>query len=265
MSAKRPCILVFAGVDPSGGAGIAADIEAIGAVGGHPLPVVTVLTVQDNDRVHAIHPVLAPVVTHQAQVLVEKVRIDAVKIGIVGSRENAEAIAGIVRMLQADQPELPVVLDPVLASGRGDSLSPDNAVDALAPLLPLATLVTPNLMEAARLSGGDTDIESQAAHLLALGSRNVLIKGGHGPAGEDVINTWFSTAGSCSWRWPRLPGEFHGSGCTLASAIVTRLALGEALAEALLEGQAYTQRALGAAYPIAPGQQIPERRIVFAS
>ncbi|MDT8409393.1 MAG: hydroxymethylpyrimidine/phosphomethylpyrimidine kinase [Wenzhouxiangellaceae bacterium] len=265
MSATRPCILIFAGVDPSGGAGVSADIEAVGAVGGHPLPVVTVLTVQDNDRVHAIHPVLAPVVTHQAQALIEKIRIDAVKIGIVGSRANAEAIAAIIGMLQDSRPDIPVVLDPVLASGRGDALSPDDAADAVAPLLPLASLVTPNLMEASRLCGGETDLEQQAARLLGLGSRNVLIKGGHGPAGEDIVNTWFSAAGSCSWRWPCLTGEFHGSGCTLASAIATRLALGEMLEDALFEGQVYTHRALRAAYPIAPGQKIPQRRIVFAS
>lgn len=265
MSAKRPCILIFAGVDPSGGAGVTADIEAVGAIGGHPLTVITALTVQDNNRVHCIRPVEPDLIAQQASALLDGVRIDAVKVGIVGSRGGAEAIAAAIERIHRVQPDVPVVVDPVLGSGGGNALSSGDPVDALLPLLAKATLLTPNLPEAARLCGGETDIGKQAAQLLAAGCRHVLIKGGHGPLDQEIVNIWFSAESSHSWRWPRLSGEFHGSGCTLASAIATRLACGEQMAEALLAGQAYTQRALGAAYSIAAGQQIPERRIVFAS
>lgn len=262
---KRPCVLVFAGVDPSGGAGVSADIEAIGAMGGHPLLVVTALTVQDNDRVHKVYPVAASVIREQAQALIDKIPIAAVKIGIVADRTNAEIIAAIVGDLLSTQPQLPVVLDPVLGSGHGDALSTDDPVTAIAPLFSVANLVTPNLIEAARLCNGETDPDMQGELLLALGCPNVLIKGGHGPGGEQVVNRWYSAGGSWSWQWDRLPGEFHGSGCTLASAIAARLAIGEALPDALVSAQAYTHRTLESAYAVADGQSIPERRIPFAS
>ncbi len=264
---KRPCVLVFAGVDPSGGAGIAADIEAIGACGAHPLAVITALTVQDNDRVRSVHPVAASLIGAQAQALIDKIVIAAVKIGIVADRANADAIAAIVRNLRSAQPELPVVFDPVLGSGHGDALSADDPLDAIAPLFAVATLATPNLVEAARLCNGETDGDAQARMLLARGCPDILIKGGHAMDDGQIVNRWhgISRSDAVIWRWNRLPGDFHGSGCTLASAIAARLAAGDALPDALLDAQAYTQRTLEAAYAIADGQRIPERRIAFAS
>jgi hydroxymethylpyrimidine/phosphomethylpyrimidine kinase len=257
-----PTVLVFAGADPSGGAGIAADVLAIAAAGAHALPVITALTVQDNDRVHDVMPVAAEIVARQARALIDKMTIAAVKIGIPGSRANAEAIAALVAALRATRPDLPVVLDPVLASGHGDALSRGDAVAALAALLPLATLLVPNLPEARALAGAGTvdgdAVANQAARLLALGCRHVLVTGGHAD-GEMVSNRWFGPDGAREWRWPRLPGAFHGSGCTLASAIAARLALGEAMAAALEGGQAYTHRALATAYAVAPGQLMPRR------
>lgn len=251
----RPCVLVFSGLDPSGGAGIQADIEAVAAQGAHALTVVTALTVQDNERVHGVAPVDSLLLTRQACVLVASVAIRAVKIGIPGSVENAEAIAGIVNRLREGQPDLPVVLDPVLASGRGDALARGNALAALAPLLAPATLLVPNLMEAAAL-GIDADGTA------ALPCPHVLVTGGHGK-GDEVVNRWLrqrgGPAGGRAWRWPRLPGEFHGSGCTLASAIAARLALGETMEQALENGQRYCNQALADAYRIAPGQAIPRR------
>jgi hydroxymethylpyrimidine/phosphomethylpyrimidine kinase len=251
------CVLVFAGLDPSGGAGLQADIQAIGAAGVHPLPIVTALTVQDNQHVHAVHPVEPAVLRAQARVLVEQgTRIDAVKIGIVGSAANAEAVADVIVSLRAMQADLPVVLDPVLASGHGDLLTRGDAVQALAPLRSLATLVTPNLPEARALSGAD-HVDAQAAILLR-DAPHVLIKGGHGE-GEDIANLWFCAAGRRTWQWPRLEGEFHGSGCTLAAAIAARLAQRMPMDVALDAAQRYTQRCLAGAFCIAPGQQIPER------
>ncbi|TCS33508.1 hydroxymethylpyrimidine/phosphomethylpyrimidine kinase [Paucimonas lemoignei] len=255
---KRASVLVFSGSDPSGGAGMQADVQAIAALGAHPLSVLTSLTVQDNDRVYAVHPVPAALLTQQAQVLIDKIDIAAVKIGIVGNRANAEAIAEIIQQLRQSRPDLPVVLDPVLASGHGDALALDDAVSTLAPLMALATLVTPNLPEATVLSGGDRRIDSQAEVLLAQGCNHVLIKGGH--AHDDkVVNRWFSGAEFRSWTWPRLPGSFHGSGCTLAAATAALLASGKPMAEAIEDAQMYCHQALEHAYAIADGQLIPSR------
>ena len=253
----RPSVLVFAGSDPSGGAGLQADIQAVAALGAHALTAITAMTVQDNDRVFNIHPMPAALVRQQAQALIDKIDIAAVKIGIVGNRANAEAIADVLRVLKQRKPDLPVVLDPVLASGRGDPLSQDNPVNAIAPLLPLATLVTPNLPEAAALCGGEQRLEMQAAMLLEHCS-NVLIKGGHG-SGADVANRWFSGEQKCTWTWPRLEGGFHGTGCTLASAIAALLACGKPMVNALEDAQAYCHQTLLSAYAIADGQRIPNR------
>jgi hydroxymethylpyrimidine/phosphomethylpyrimidine kinase len=252
-------VLVFAGADPSGGAGVYADVQAIAAAGAHALPVITVLTVQDNNRVHAIHPVPAEQVRAQAAALIAAIPIAAVKIGIVGSRANAECIAALLVQLKAAQPGLSVVLDPVLASGHGDALTREDAVVVIAPLLPHATLITPNLPEAMALCGGATDPAEQAAFLIARGAQHVLIKGGHG-AGDTVVNRWFGAEGaSQAWASPRLQGEFHGSGCTLASAIAGRLAQGAAMRDAIEAGQSYCHAALAHAFAIAPGQAIPDR------
>jgi hydroxymethylpyrimidine/phosphomethylpyrimidine kinase len=255
---KRVNVLVFAGADPSGGAGIQADIQAIAALGAHALSVITVLTAQDNDRVYFAEPVSAEFVRRQAQALIDKMVISAVKIGIIGSRENAEAIAEIIGVLRLQQPDMPVVLDPVLASGHGDALAGEDALQIMAPLLPLATLITPNLPEVAALCTGDRRAESQAETLMQRGCRNVLIKGGHATDSK-VVNRWFGVDGSRSWNWPRLPGGFHGSGCTLASAIAALLAQGKAMEQALEAGQAFCHDALAQAYSIAPGQSIPNR------
>ncbi len=259
----RPCVLVFAGSDPSGGAGIQADIPTIALLGAHPLTVVTALTVQDNNRVLAVHPVEPELVRAQAQALIEKIPIAAVKIGIVGSQGNAEVIADIVRHLRQKQPDLPVVFDPVLASGQGDALGRGNALQALTPLVELATLITPNLPEAAALCPDAATQAEQAYALQQRGSIHVLIKGGHGPETEAVQNQWFGPEVSHSWRWPRLPGPFHGTGCTLASAIAALLAQHQSMPDAIAGAQEFCQAALSSAYPIADGQQIPNRPAAF--
>jgi hydroxymethylpyrimidine/phosphomethylpyrimidine kinase len=255
----RPSVLVFAGSDPSGGAGLQADIQAIAALGAHPLSAITALTVQDNDHVFNVHPVPAGLVQQQAHTLIDKMDIAVVKIGIVGNRANAEAIADTLRVMKQRQPALHVVLDPVLASGHGDRLSRDNPVQAIATLLPLATLVTPNLPEAVALCGDEHRLDVQVATLLGY-CPNVLIKGGHG-SGADVVNRWFSRDNHCTWTWPRLEGSFHGSGCTLASAIAALLACGKTMVEAIEEAQAYCHQALQSAYAIADGQRIPNRAV----
>jgi len=240
-----PCVLVFAGLDPGGGAGLAADILAIAAQGAHALPVATALTCQDNNRVFEALPVDAGLVARQAAPLVAAFDIRAVKLGIPGNAANAAAIAAIIRALRARQPDLPVVLDPVLASGHGDALGPGSASAALSDLLTLATIVLPNLPERD-----------------ALGASNMaqmLVTGGHAP-GDTVINRWLQDGQVLrEWHWPRLPASYHGSGCTLAAALAACLALGESMAIALEQAQAYTHTTLAQSFAVAPGQRIPRR------
>lgn len=253
-----PSVLVFAGLDPSGGAGIQADIQAISAAGVHPLVIVTALTVQDHEHVYAVHPVEPALLKAQAQALIDAgINITVVKLGIVGSAANAQAIADIIKTLRAHQPGLQVVLDPVLASGHGDTLTRGDAVAALAPLRKLATVILPNLPEAKAMCATAADDDARAQILLD-DAPHVLIKGGHGD-GDVVINRWHHHDGHQEWRWPRLPGSFHGSGCTLASALAARLALGQAMAMAMDSAQRWVQNALQQAYTIADGQAIPYR------
>lgn len=243
-----PCVLVFAGLDPGGGAGLAADVLAIAAQGAHALPVATALTVQDNNRVHAVAPVDAALVLRQAEALTAACAIGAVKIGIPGSRANARAIAGLLRCLRAADPDLPIVLDPVLASSRGDALCADDALAGVADLLALATIALPNEPEACDLGGLD-----------GIACRHLLVTGGHGE-GSFVVNRWYRDGVLAQrWRWPRLAGQFHGSGCTLAAALAGRLALGEGMLQALGAAQAYCHAALTQSFAIAPGQRIPRR------
>ncbi|MFZ6849697.1 bifunctional hydroxymethylpyrimidine kinase/phosphomethylpyrimidine kinase [Undibacterium sp. RuRC25W] len=258
---QRPCVLVFAGHDPSGGAGIQADIEAIAAQGAHALPVITALTVQDNDHAYAVHAVDAQIILQQAMTLVAKIPVSVVKIGIVAHKKNAATIARFIQQLKQKQPALHVVLDPVLGSGHGDRLSLDDAVEAIQPLLNVATLITPNLPELLRLAPTSTGFVEQAQRLLQSTAADVLVKGGHGSEAQ-VKNIWYQAQhlqAAQEWLWPRLTGEFHGSGCTLASAIAGRLAMGESLGLALDRAQQYTQEALHQAYAIAAGQLIPQR------
>lgn len=257
----RPCVVIFAGLDSSGGAGIQADVEAVGAVGSHPLPIATALTVQDNDRVFAVNPVDTTIWRHQVDVLIEKIPIAAIKIGAIGNRTNAEALASLIIQLGKKHPELPVVLDTVLGSGHGDLLTEGPAEHVLAPLIPLATLVTPNLPEAARLSPDAASIEAQAKNLLAMGARHVLIKGGHSDDAKQVVNHWFSRDTTKSWVWERLDGAFHGSGCTLASLFAGFLAQGMEMGEVLDKGQRICQKMLAESYAIAEGQRIPNRYV----
>ena len=240
-----PCVLVFAGLDPGGGAGLAADILAIAAQGAHALPVATALTCQDNNRVFAVHPVDAGLVARQAAPLVAAFDIRAVKLGIPGNAANAAAIADIIRGLRAQCRDLRVVLDPVLASGHGDALGQGNAIAALSDLLALATIVLPNLPESEALG--------------ATSPAQMLVTGGHAP-GDTVVNRWLRDGQALrEWRWPRLPDTYHGSGCTLAAALAARLALGESMDIALEHAQAYTHAALAQSFAIAPGQRIPRR------
>ena len=247
-------ILAIGGHDPSGGDGIQADIESIAANGGHAITAVTALTVQDTLDVALVEPVPVGLFSRVLDALDADIAIDAIKIGLVGDAAIAGAIAGFIDR----HPDMPVVLDPVLAAGGGTEMSSEAIRAAmLEKLLPRVTLVTPNLPEAQRLSG-ESDAAACAARLLENGAGNVLITGGH-ESGETVINRWFHAGGVERFAWERLDGEFHGSGCTLASAIAVFLARGMPIKLALRLAQAFTHDALAKAEQIGRGQKIPHR------
>lgn len=255
-----PIVLAFAASDPSCGAGIQADILTLASMGCHPLSVITAITVQDTLGVEAVQPIDADWVADQARCLLEDMPVDAFKIGALGSVENIAAIADIL----SDYPDVPLILDPVLASGRGDELANDEMLQALRELLlPRTTILTPNSMEARRLADVEGEDEPSlancAARLIEGGSDYVLITGTHEPTPQ-VVNTLYGKSGVVrSDSWQRLPGNYHGSGCTLASAIAAMLANGLELPEAVREAQDYTWHSLQKAYRPGMGQFLPDR------
>jgi hydroxymethylpyrimidine/phosphomethylpyrimidine kinase len=255
-----PIVLTFAGSDPSGGAGMQADILTLASMGCHPLSVLTAITVQDTLGVEGVQALDAEWVADQARCLLEDMPVDAFKIGVMGSVENIAAIAEIV----SDYPDVPLILDPVLASGRGDELATDEMTHALRELLlPHTTILTPNSMEVRRLADADEDEDATlavcAARLIECGAEFVLVTGTH-EATPQVVNTLYGRSGIVrSDSWQRLPGQYHGSGCTLAAAIAAMLANGLELPEAVREAQDYTWHTLQKAYRPGMGQFLPDR------
>jgi len=255
-----PVVLTFAASDPSGGAGLQADILTLAAMGCHPLSVMTALTVQDTTGVEGLLAIDSDWVADQARALLEDIPVDAFKIGVLGSVENIAAIAEII----SDYPDVPLILDPVLASGRGDELASDEMTHALRELLlPQTTILTPNSMEARRLADIEDDDEPTlhacASRLIEAGCEYVLVTGTH-EATVQVVNTLYAKSGIVrSDTWARLPYRYHGSGCTLASAIAAMIANGLALPEAVREAQDYTWHALEKAYRPGMGQHLPDR------
>ena len=253
-----PIVMCFAATDPTGGAGLQADVMTIASLGGHPVSVATAVTVQDTHGVRDVYPLEARWVVEQARAVLEEMPVAAFKLGVLGSAENATAIAALLGEL----PRRPLVLDPVLASGRGDSLASSATLEALLErLLPLTTVLTPNSLEARRLAGAapDADLAECAARLIARGVAYVLVTGTHEPD-ADVVNTLYGSDGMRhAHTWKRLAGSYHGSGCTLASAIAAQIALGRTVAEAVLAAQDYTWRALDAGFRPGSGQFLPCR------
>ena len=249
-----PIVLSIAGHDPTGGAGLQADIEAITALGCHACSLITCLTAQDTLDVHDVFPQSVGHFLKQANRLMADVNVGVIKIGLLGSVEIALAVSSLLDLY----PHLPVVLDPILSAGGGRSLSTTNLEEVMRKeLLPRVTLITPNTIEARRLSGLQ-GLEESSEKMLQMGVPNILITGTHDD-GVDVINRWFSKEGVIKSTWPRLPGNFHGSGCTLASSIASYLALGKSMSFSIAEGQSFTWESLRKGFPIGKGQLIPRR------
>ena len=264
MQLSPPIVLSFAASDPSGGAGIQADLMTISSIGCHPLTVITALTVQDTLGVDSVLAIDADWVDEQARAVLEDMPVDVFKIGLLGSVENIAVIAAIL----ADYPDVPVVFDPVMASGRGDELSDEDMLSAFKQLLlPQTTILTPNSIEARRLAAEDGDEESSlelpldecARRLIAMGCEYVLLTGTHENTPQ-VFNDLYSADGLVRRdSWERLNGSYHGSGCTLASALAASLAHGLPVEEAVREAQEYTWQTLAAGFRPGMGQYIPDR------
>lgn len=262
MTDSPPIVMVFAATDPTGGAGLQADIMTLSSMGCHPVSVVTAITVQDTMGVDGLMPIDGEWVADQARAILEDMPVAAFKIGVLGSLEAVAAVAEVV----SDYPEIPLILDPVLASGRGDELASDEMLNAIRELLiPQTTVVTPNSIEARRLAddgedgNDDPDLAECAKRILAMGCEYVLVTGTHENTGE-VVNTLYNSDGVLrSDNWPRLPGSYHGSGCTLASALAATIANGVEMQEAVRDAQEYTWQSLKLAFRPGMGQHIPDR------
>ena len=223
-------VLIIAGTDSSGGAGLTRDTATATTLGCTVAPVVTAVTVQTHRQLHDITPIPPEVISAQIRAAAESERISAVKLGMIGSAQAAQEIADALGRFC---PDTPVVFDPVLRSSSGGVLMKD---EALMPLLEMTTLLTPNLAEAAHLSGRaessrPVDLARQGERLQRLGAQAVLIKGGHGSGGTSVDHL-FADGHMTRFERPRLPQGRRGTGCTLATALACALGAGASLAEA---------------------------------
>jgi hydroxymethylpyrimidine/phosphomethylpyrimidine kinase len=244
-----PVVLTIAGSDSSGGAGIQADLKTFAALGVYGASAITALTAQNTKGVSGIHPVPAEFVTAQIDAVFSDLDVGAVKIGMVA---HADSIDEIATSLKRWSPRH-VVLDPVMVATSGDRLLAAEAVEALRTrLIPLASVITPNLPEAAALldepiADSEAEIESQGRRLLALGCRAVLIKGGHGQ-GIESIDYLVSADGTTALAAPRVATQnTHGTGCSLSSAVAAELANGEDLTNAVRNAKVWISAAIAAA------------------
>jgi hydroxymethylpyrimidine/phosphomethylpyrimidine kinase len=265
-SRETPVVLVCAGNDPSGGAGLAADSAALLSQGCYPCPVVTAITVQDTRGLSRLVPVSAELVEAQARAVLADLPVAMCKLGVVGSADNAAAIGRAL----ADYPQIPLVLDPVLRAGGGGELATAGIEQALLDhLLPRTLVMTPNIDEARRLLPGVDGPEALAQGLRVRGCDYVLLTtadesvdalGDESAMAGEVVNTLYGPDGLVEHqRWPRLPGGYHGSGCTMASALAGLLARGVDIRRAAREAQAFTWQALRASLSVGHGQRLPDR------
>ena len=236
-------ILIIAGSDSGGGAGIQADIKTVTMLGGHAMTAITAVTAQNTTGVSGVHPIPTEMILAQIEAIIGDLGVDAVKIGMVGGAFAAEQIAARLERLKGEQPGLPIVFDPVMAATSGSPLADDATVAAFGRLMDVATLATPNLPELKRLTS-EEDPVSAALHLVGQHGCAVLIKGGH-EEGEALADALIETDNMTSWQGQRIDTtSTHGTGCTLASAIAFFLAGGSSLADAVARSREFVRVAL---------------------
>jgi len=254
-----PRVLSIAGSDSGGGAGIEADLKTFAALGCYGMTAITALTAQNTLGVRAIHGVPAAFLKQQLAAVLDDIGVDAVKIGMLHAPQVVEAVAWAIDTYRLDR----VVLDPVMVATSGDALIENATVSVLVrELFPRATVITPNLDEAALLLGRPVrevdDLEAAGADLLRQGARAVLLKGGH--LGGERLTDVLALAGEPSAYWQHLSGpriatrNVHGTGCTLSSAIAAHLALGHALPQAVAAAHGYIRSAIAAGAAVRTGQ-----------
>ena len=237
-------VLIIAGSDSGGGAGIQADIKAVTMLGGYAATAITAITVQNTLGVHGVHPLPLDLIEDQARAVLDDIGADAIKTGMLGAVQVVERVAAIL-----DVASVPAVVDPVMIAKGGHSLLAEEAISAVKSLMiPRAALLTPNAPEAEALTGltvADLDGQRRAgAFLIGLGARAVLMKGGHIP-GETVIDVLVTETGETLLEGPRVETRHtHGTGCTLASACAAGLAKGLPLEAAVAEAWAYVAEAI---------------------
>jgi hydroxymethylpyrimidine/phosphomethylpyrimidine kinase len=255
MNASPPAVLTLSGHDPCGGAGIQADIEAIAHFRCHAVSVITALTEQDSRNVKRVLPQTPENIINQALTVLADIPVKAIKIGLLGHPDIARSVHAILK----ERPDIPVVFDPVLAAGGGAELADNELIAAINELLlPRTTLLTPNSMEARRLTGL-IDLQQCGAELSDKGCTYVLITGTH-EATNTVCNQLFHARQPLmTYDWERLPFSYHGSGCTLASSIAALLALGADPVSAAEKAQDYTWQTLKSGFKPGLGQHLPNR------
>ena len=252
----RPTVMSFSGHDPTGGAGITADIEAISSQGCHASTIITSLTVQDSVDVYSLFPIDADIIVQSARAVLEDMPVAAFKLGLLGSIEVVEAVHSILY----DYQQIPVIFDPVLASGSGTDLSSSELISAIRSLLlPMTQVLTPNVLEAAALVPEADTLPAMACGLMDLGCDHVLMTGTHSES-EQVINRLYHNNREIDvYSWPRLPHTYHGSGCTLAATLSALMAQGLDPLSASREAQQFTWHSLDKADRLGMGQLFPNR------
>jgi hydroxymethylpyrimidine/phosphomethylpyrimidine kinase len=251
-----PVVLCFSGSDPTGGAGIQADIEAIASQGVHAAPVITAVTAQDTRNVIDFAPIPPDLVIQQARAVLEDMPVAAIKIGMIGNAHIAHALHTLLR----DYPDIPVVYDPVFSAEGGGQLSQPDLIDAVrTEILPLTKLLTPNIFEVHALAPGSDTPSAAALGLLETRCEHILLTGTHGKT-LDVEHILFGNHRELKkYTYKRLPYKYHGCGCTLAASITALLAVGLDLNSAVHHGLDYTYKTLVHARRIGMGQLHPNR------
>ena len=256
MTPLKPAIMCFSGLDPTGGAGIQADIESAFSLGCHALPIITVETVQNTQDVFEIIPKNPNLLIQQARTLLDDIPISCFKLGLLGSVANIE----VIHTLLSDYAEIPVVLDPVIIAGGGFELSSPELIDAMRSLLlPLTTVLTPNTEEIVSFAPLADSEDACAAEILDSGCQHILLTGTHA-ATDQVINKFYSAhQHSSSFTWPRLEHSYHGSGCTLAASVAAYLAHGLPIHDVIQQAQRFTWQSLSQGSRMGLGQHLPNR------
>ena len=256
MSTPKPTVMCFSGLDPTGGAGIQADIETLFSIGCHCAPIVTSLNVQNTQSAVSYSATDATTIIQQARAVLEDMPVQSFKIGLLNSVESVE----VIHTLLKDYSSIPVVMDPTLASSDSLGYAVTNVRDAIKNLLlPLTTVLTPSTEEIKILAPTSDNLDACAAEILELGCQNILLTGTHAQT-PGIINRFYSVHQEASlFNWPRLEEIYHGAGSTLAAAVAGYLSHKVDIREAIQNAQRFTWESLSHGYRIGFGQHVPNR------